>query len=74
MTNEALVEKAKEAMRFSYSPYSHCRVGAALLSKDGELVFDYNITPYDYGVDGEYITLSNLKSGILLSCHHVMKL
>ena len=31
----------------------------ALLSKDGELVFDYNITPYDYGVDGEYITLSN---------------
>ena len=35
---EILVEKALEARRFSYVPYSGFRVGAALLAKDGRII------------------------------------
>ncbi len=49
MTNEALVEKAKEAMAYSYSPYSSCRVGAALLSKDGQVFTGCNIENAAFG-------------------------
>ena len=49
MTNEALVKKAKEAMRFSYSPYSHCKVGAALLSKDGRVFTGCNVENAAFG-------------------------
>lgn len=40
---EALISKAYEAQKFSYSPYSHFQVGAALLSKDGKVYLGCNI-------------------------------
>lgn len=38
-----LIEKAKEAMLSSYSPYSNFRVGAALLTKSGKIYMGCNI-------------------------------
>ncbi len=38
-----LLQKAIEAMEFSYSPYSHYRVGAALLTKNGAVITGCNI-------------------------------
>lgn len=38
-----LVKKALEARRFSYAPYSNFRVGAALLSKGGQIITGCNI-------------------------------
>lgn len=38
-----LIEKALEARKFSYVPYSDFRVGAALLSKDGRIITGCNI-------------------------------
>lgn len=43
MTKEALCEKAKQAMQNSYSPYSGCTVGAALLAKSGKVYLGANI-------------------------------
>ena len=38
-----LVKKALEAQKFSYSPYSNFQVGAALLTKSGEIYTGCNI-------------------------------
>lgn len=43
MTNEQLVQLAKEAMTHSYSPYSGYKVGAALLCADGTVYQGCNI-------------------------------
>ena len=43
MTDVELIEKAKEAARASYSPYSGFTVGAALITKDGKLYLGCNI-------------------------------
>ena len=43
MTKEMLCEKAREAMQNSYSPYSNCTVGAALLAKSGRVYLGANI-------------------------------
>ncbi len=43
MTNSQLFLKAAEAMKSSYSPYSQCCVGAALLTADGKLYSGANI-------------------------------
>ena len=43
MTPEQLIEKAKEAMTHSYSPYSGFKVGAALLCADGTVYMGCNI-------------------------------
>lgn len=43
MKPEELIEKAKEARKLSYSPYSHFAVGAALLCKDGSVYLGANI-------------------------------
>lgn len=40
---EGLLDKAKEALRFSYAPYSHYKVGAALLTKNGKVYTGCNI-------------------------------
>ena len=40
---EELVKKALEARQFSYAPYSDFRVGAALLSKGGQIITGCNI-------------------------------
>ena len=43
MTPEGLMELAVEAMGHSYSPYSHYKVGAALLCSDGTVYQGCNI-------------------------------
>ena len=43
MQKEKLIEKAKEASKLSYSPYSHFAVGAAVLTKDGEVFLGANV-------------------------------
>ena len=48
MTDVELIEKAKEAARASYSPYSGFTVGAALITKDGKLYLGCNIENASY--------------------------
>lgn len=43
MKKEELVKKAYEAQKFSYSPYSGFQVGAALLTKSGNVYTGCNI-------------------------------
>lgn len=43
MNDLELIKKAVEAMRFSYSPYSGFKVGAALLCKNGKVYSGANI-------------------------------
>ena len=45
-----LIARAKEAMEFSYSPYSHYRVGACLLGRSGKLYTGCNVENASYGV------------------------
>lgn len=49
MTDRELVRIAKEAMQFAYAPYSHFKVGAALLAKDGRVFQGCNIENASYG-------------------------
>ena len=49
MTDNKLVAKAKEALEYSYSPYSHFAVGAALLSPDGQVFTGCNIENSSFG-------------------------
>ena len=49
MTDRELVVLAKEAMENAYVPYSHFKVGAALLSKDGRVFKGCNIENASYG-------------------------
>ena len=44
-----LIEQALTARTFSYSPYSHFQVGAALLTKDGKIYSGCNIENAAYG-------------------------
>lgn len=48
MTKEELMKKAIEAMSLSYSPYSHFPVGAALLTKTGEVYLGANVENSSY--------------------------
>jgi len=48
MKKEELIEKAKEARKLSYSPYSHFAVGAALLCKDGRVFVGANVENSSY--------------------------
>ena len=50
MNNKDLVKLAFDAMQNSYSPYSHCKVGAALLTKSGKVYLGCNIENASYGV------------------------
>lgn len=43
-----LIEKAKEARNYSYSPYSHFAVGAAILCRDGSIFMGANIENSSY--------------------------
>ena len=49
VTDEELIRMAKEAMAYSYSPYSHFRVGAALLCRDGRVFTGCNVENASYG-------------------------
>lgn len=48
MTKEQIVSMAKNAMQYSYSPYSGYKVGAALLCKDGSVYTGCNIENAGY--------------------------
>ena len=48
MDYQKLIERAKEARKLSYSPYSHFPVGAALLTKDGKVYLGANIENASY--------------------------
>lgn len=50
MTNEELMELAKEAYQYSYAPYSNFCVGAALLTKSGHIYTGCNIENASYGI------------------------
>ena len=49
MTDEQLIDAARNMLQYSYSPYSHFRVGAALLSSDGRVFTGCNIEDVAYG-------------------------
>ena len=50
MTPEKLIELAKEAMTHAYAPYSHFKVGAALLCADGTVYQGCNIENASYSL------------------------
>lgn len=49
MTNEALINLAKDALLNAYAPYSKFYVGAALLTKKGNIYTGCNIENASYG-------------------------
>ena len=49
MTNEELIQCAKNATAHAYAPYSQFYVGAALLTTDGKLYTGCNIENASYG-------------------------
>jgi cytidine deaminase len=49
MTDEELLEQAAEAAEGSYSPYSHFRVGAAIVAGDGTVVTGANVENAAFG-------------------------
>ena len=50
MDDKALVEAAKKAREFSYSPYSKFAVGAAVLTRSGKVYGGCNIENASYGI------------------------
>jgi cytidine deaminase len=50
MEMEELFEKARKAAEASYSPYSHFRVGAALLCEDGTIFTGTNVENRSFGL------------------------
>ncbi len=50
MDDQRLVEAAMAMLPFSYVPYSHYHVGAALLGEDGEIYTGCNVENASYGV------------------------
>jgi len=47
---EELVEKAREALRNAYAPYSKFRVGAAVLTRSGRIYTGVNVENASYGL------------------------
>ena len=48
MDKSELIQRASDARKLSYSPYSHFAVGAALLCKDGQVFLGTNIENSSY--------------------------
>src|SRR5215469_6140223 len=50
LERERLMQSAREAMRQAYAPYSHFKVGAALLTAMGEIFRGCNVENASYGL------------------------
>ena len=50
MSKLELIEKAIEAKKYAYAPYSHFKVGAALLGKSGRIYTGCNVECSSYGI------------------------
>ena len=61
MLDNYLIKEALKARELSYSPYSHFKVGAALLTKDGQIYLGANIenSSYPLSMCAERNTLYN---------------
>ncbi|TET89586.1 MAG: cytidine deaminase [Methanomassiliicoccales archaeon] len=64
MNEENLIMTAKEASRHSHSPYSRTRVGAAILTANGDVFSGCNIENSSYGLTicAERVALFNAVS------------
>ncbi len=64
MTDDELVRGAIEAKESAYAPYSNFRVGAALLTKKGNVYSGCNVENRSYGltVCGERVAIQNAVS------------
>ncbi|MGE5633213.1 MAG: cytidine deaminase [Caulobacteraceae bacterium] len=49
MNYDILLDKAKDAMKYAYVPYSKFKVGAAVLTKTGKIYTGCNIENASYG-------------------------
>lgn len=49
MTEEQLIKMAREAAQSAYAPYSHYKVGAAVLTKKGTVYTGCNVENASYG-------------------------
>ena len=58
---EQLISEAKSVMKYSYSPYSHFRVGAAIRDEDGTIFTGTNIenAAYSLTVCAERVAIFN---------------
>lgn len=50
MTKSDLIDKAKQATKNAYAPYSQFKVGAALLTKSGKVYTGCNVENSSYGL------------------------